>query len=221
MQRCGAKNKQSGGTCDNWVVRGRTRCRMHGGKSLVGTSCPQYRSGRYSAYVPERLRARYEQAEDDVELLSLRDELALTDARLMDLLSRVDLGESGHLWTDLKKAYRAFTLAKRSEDVTRMHTTLARMEHLIESAVDDHQAWTVIGELIEQRRRLAESEGKRMVMLQQTITAEQALAMMRAIVDILTRHVLDRKVLSDIVVELQRIAGPAYELPAYAEAPEG
>ena len=85
--QCGAHNKR-GGICRNAPVTGRTRCRLHGGKSLVGTACPHYRSGRYSAYVPERLRERYEAAEDDAELLSLRSELALTDARLMDLLAR-------------------------------------------------------------------------------------------------------------------------------------
>jgi hypothetical protein len=218
--KCGAKNRQ-GEPCQRWALAGRTRCRLHGGKSLVGSACPHFRSGRYSAYVPERLRARYEQAEDDAELLSLRSELALLDARLMDLLSRVDSGESGHLWADLKRAHREFKIAQRGEDVARMHATLARVEHLIDSAVQDHVAWAEIGGLIEQRRRLAESESKRIVMLQQTITAEQALAMMRAIVDILTRHVRDRKVLSDIVVELQRMAGPAHKLPAYAQGPEG
>jgi hypothetical protein len=47
------------------------------------------------------------------------------------------------------------------------------------------------------------------------------LSMMRAIVDILTRHVSDKQALSAIIVELQRMAGPAHELPAYAEEAEG
>ena len=218
LMRCGAKNKQNGGACQNAPVIGRTRCRMHGGKSLVGTACPHFRSGRYSAYVPERLRARYEQAQDDPELLSLRSEVALVDARLADLLSRVDTGESGQRWAELRRAYRAFTRARQAGDGET--AVLATVERLIEGAGQDHQAWAEIGERIEQRRKLAESEGKRLATLQQMLTTEQALSMVQAIVDILTRHVPDKRALSAIIVELQRMAGPAHELPAYAEEAE-
>lgn len=217
--KCGAKNRQ-GEPCQRWALAGRTRCGLHGGKSLAGPSCPHFRTGKYSRYVPERLRERYETAQDDVELLSLRDELALVDARLADLLSRVDSGESGQRWTDLKKAYRAFTVAKRSEDVARMHTALARVEHLIESAVDDYQAWTEIAELLEQRRRLAESEQKRLVALQQMITATEAMAIVHRVVDIVSRHVRDRQAMSAIVVEMQALAEQSHGRPVYGEAPD-
>jgi hypothetical protein len=217
--KCGAKNRQ-GEPCQRWALAGRTRCRLHGGKSLAGPSCPQYRSGRYSAYVPERLRARYEQAEGDTELLSLRSEVALVDARLVDLLSRVDTGESGQLWTDLKKAHQEFKVAKRGEDVARMQTTLARVEQLIDGAVQDHVAWAEIGELIEQRRRLTESEAKRLVTLQQMLTAAEAMALVHRVTDIIARHVTDRHVLRDIVVDMRALAGPPHELPTYAEEPE-
>src|SRR5688572_7711861 len=169
--KCGAKNRQ-GEPCQRWALAGRTRCRLHGGMSLVGTACPHFRTGRYSAYVPERLRERYEQAADDPELLSLRSEVALVDARLVDLLSRVDTGESGALWAELRRAYRAFARARLAGDDE--PAALAKVEHLIERAGQDHQAWAEIGTLIEQRRKLAESESKRLITLQQMITAEQA-----------------------------------------------
>jgi hypothetical protein len=217
--RCGAHNKR-GGVCGSWAVKGRTCCRMHGGKTLVGTACPQYRSGRYSAYVPARLRARYEPARVDPDLLSLRGELALVDALLRDLLSRVATGESGPLWVDLKKAHRGFTRTRLAGDVPEMNTALAEMELLIDTSVRDHAAWGEIGALIEQRRRLAESESKRLVALQQMMTQEDALLMMHRLVDIITRHVPDKKALSGIIVDLQQMAGPAHGLPVYGESPE-
>jgi hypothetical protein len=217
--KCGAKNRQ-GEPCQRWALAGRGRCRLHGGKSLAGTACPRFRSGRYSAYVPERLRERYEAAEDDAELLSLRSELALTDARLMDLLARVNTGESGQLWADLRRAHREFTVARGAKDVPKMNVALARMEQLIESATDDHQAWAAIGGLIEQRRRLAESEAKRMASLHQMMTKEEALLMAHQVIDIMTRHVTDKQVLSAIIVDMQRLTGPAHALPASAGEPE-
>jgi hypothetical protein len=207
--RCGVRNKRIGGRefCGSWPVKGRTRCRMHGGKTLVGTASPNYRSGRYSTYVPTGLRARYEQAHTDPDLLSLRSELALVDARLGDLLSRVTTGESGQLWMDLRKAHRAFTRARLAQDVHQMSVALAKQELIIESATQDHAAWAEIAELIEQRRKLAESESKRLVALQYVLTHEQALLFMHRLVDIITQHVPDKKALSAIIVDLQQIAG--------------
>src|SRR5918992_2204187 len=214
MKTCGARTKHDGTPCERSPVRGRTRCRVHGGKTLVGTASPTYRNGRYSAYVPERLRARYEQAEGDVELLSLRSELALTDARLMDLLARVNTGESGQLWANLKKAHEEFKVYRLARDVPKMNVALAKIEALLDSAGQDHTAWGEIGKLIEQRRKLTESEAKRLITLQQMLTTEDAMAIAHRLVDIVTRHVTDRQVLSAIVVEMRALTERSNGLPA-------
>src|SRR5918992_3542816 len=96
--QCRAKSKRSQVQCRKAAVVGREVCSMHGGKSLVGPAVNTYRSGRHSRYLPVRMAAKYQEAEHDPELLSLRDQIALVDARLADLLARVDTGESGSLW---------------------------------------------------------------------------------------------------------------------------
>ena len=217
MKTCGARTKHDGTPCERSPVRGRTRCRLHGGKSLAGIACSQYRSGRYSAYLPERLRARYEQAEGDAELLSLKSEVALTDARLIDLLARVDTGESGQRWAHLKKAHEEFKVSRLARDMPKMNVALAKMERTIAQATDDRAAWMEIGELVEQRRRLTESEHKRMVALQQMMSAEEAMALTHRVVDIVTRHVTDRQALSAIVVEMRTLVESSHGLPAYEE----
>jgi hypothetical protein len=217
MKTCGARTKHDGTPCERSPVRGRTRCRLHGGKSLVGIACSQYRSGRYSTYLPERLRARYEQAEGDAELLSLKSEVALTDARLIDLLARVDTGESGQLWAHLKKAHEEFKVYRLARDVPKMNVALAKIEALLDNAVQDHTAWGEIGTLIEQRRKLTESEAKRLITLQQMLTTEEAMALAYRLVDIVTRHVTDKHVLRDIVVEIRALAERSNEVPAYEE----
>ena len=189
--KCGAKNRQ-GEPCQRWSLAGRNRCGLHGGKTPAGPACANYRTGRYSAYVPERLRERYEAAEHDAELLSLRGEIALTDARLIDLLARVNTGESGQLWARLKKAHGEFKVYRLARDVPKMNMALAKIEAFLDSAVQDHAAWAEIGELIEQRRRLTESESKRMVALQQMLSAEEAMTLAHRVIDIVTRHVTDR-----------------------------
>lgn len=217
--RCGAKNKR-GGICGSWPVKGRNRCRMHGGKTLVGTANGFYKGGRYSKYLPDRLREKYETSHTDPDLLSLRSEVSLVDSRLADLLFRVDTGESGQLWTNLKKAHEEFRLYRRAQDVPKMTIALAKVESVIDSAIQDHTAWTEIAELLEQRRKLAESEHRRLVALEQLITTEEALLMMRRVVDIITVHVPDKKALSQIIVDLQQMIGANQQAVYAAERPE-
>jgi hypothetical protein len=217
MKTCGARTKHDGTPCERSPIRGRTRCRLHGGKSLAGPGCPHFRSGRYSAYLPERLRGRYEQAEQDAELLSLKSEIALTDARLVDLLSRVDTGESGQRWASLTKAYEEFQTSWRARDVPKMNVALAKIERDIAQATDDRDAWAEIGALVEQRRKLVESEAKHLIMHQQMLSLEEAIALMHRVVNIVTRHVSDRQVLTAIVVEIRALAERSNGLPASEE----
>jgi len=182
----------------------------------LGPASGLYKHGRYSRFIPSRLLARYRDAEEDAELTSLRSELALVDARLADLLARVDTGESGARWWALMKAHRAFRHAKASGDVGRMQAALAGLELHLEAGTHDYAAWKSIIELIEQRRKLAESETRRLATLQQMISAEQAMLLMGVVVDIITRHITDREVLSNIVTDLQRlghVGEAAYGLP--------
>ena len=74
------------------------RCRMHGGASLKGTDLPQFRSGRYSKSIPDRLVGRFREALADEERHDLRDEIALAEAKIDDLLSEMVRGESDEAW---------------------------------------------------------------------------------------------------------------------------
>src|SRR4051794_509990 len=85
---CGAKTR-SGGRCRAIPIQPSGRCRLHGGASLRGLAAPAWKSGRHSAYLPTDLRARYLRARGDPELLSLKDDLSLVDARIGELLGRL------------------------------------------------------------------------------------------------------------------------------------
>ena len=110
--QCTAKSKRTGKQCKGWSVPGRTVCYQHGGATPRGMALPQTKTGRYSRDLPTRLAARYQESLSDPDLLALREEIALIDARLGDLLKRVDSGESGVLWDLLQKTYREFVMAR-------------------------------------------------------------------------------------------------------------
>jgi hypothetical protein len=180
-------------------------CRMHGGKTPKGPALPQFRTGKFSKVLPVRLAAAYREAAKDPELLSLRSEIALLDARIIELLGRAETGESGALWDALQHAWAQFRRERASGDVQGMHAAMAHLDALMEQGLRDHLAWAEIGDAIEQRRKLVDSEQKRLVALRQVLSREQALTLIGVLTQIITKHIADRSTLAGIVADIQAL----------------
>ncbi len=181
------------------------RCYLHGGKSLAGQASPRFRTGRYSKYLPARLQDRYQTAVEDRELLAMREDIALLDARIGELVERIDTRESGAAWM---AAHTALSLyfqnyqSRRPEAVEKAAQALTDLDEAITRGLSDYQNWAEINATLEQRRKLVESERKRLVEMQQVITAERAVLLFSAFVDIIKRNVTDRSQLTAITREL-------------------
>jgi hypothetical protein len=158
--RCTARSKRTGQLCTQPVCRGRTKCRLHGGRSRRGLAAPAWKNGRYSRALPADLAGTYEQARTDGELVGLRDELALVDVRINELLEGLDADDPSAVWREVYAA-------------------------------------------IERRRRLADTERKRVELLQAVLTAEQAMAFVSILATSVKRHVKDRAILQAISNDIE------------------
>jgi hypothetical protein len=90
MRRCGARTRQDGECRQPALESG--RCRYHGGRSTGPHTLAA--GGHYSKYLPRRLAARYGEALTDPELNSLRDDQAVLEARLCELLQGLEADEA-------------------------------------------------------------------------------------------------------------------------------
>lgn len=180
------------------------RCRMHRGKAAVGLAVNTYKDGRYSKYLPTRLKERYQEARTDPDLLALREDIALVDSRLTDLLKRVDTGESGKLWINLREAFNEFGKARTKGDVAEMTARLAEVEGLILRGLVDYAAWEDVGKTLDRRQKLVESERKRLIEMQQVLSVNQAMVLLSAVVETVRKNVTDRKALAAISSDLAR-----------------
>lgn len=181
---------------------------MHGGKTPHGIASPHFKHGKYSKYMPARLLEQYGQSQTDSELLAAREDIALVDARIADVLGRVDTGESGHLWREVRSAYKILVQAMRSQDTEAMSMALRELDQLINRGNTDYAAWNEVLRLLDQRRRLVESERKRLVDMQQMITAERAMTLVALVVEAIRKNVTDRQTLAAIERDLGTIIGP-------------
>ena len=207
MNQCTANSKRTGERCKRPPIIGKTVCYHHGGMSPRGiASATLTRDGRYSKHLPTRMLATYEAAKLDPNLLALQDEVALIDARLLELMQRVDTGESGATWKQLRSEFQKFQKLMSAGKTADAKGVLFTITGLITKGVNDEAAWSEIRSLVNQRVRLVESERKRLVEMQQMVNSDQAMLMVRSLVAAVREHVRDPAILRAIADDLGRLA---------------
>jgi hypothetical protein len=213
MAQCTAKSKRSGQQCQKAAMHGRTVCYHHGGKSLVGAASGTYKHGKYSKVLSTRLAARYTESLVNPELLSLKNDLAVCEARVADLLQWVDSGESGQLWQRLRAVQEGFSQALAVRDVAQMRRQYTALERLIEAGSADTAAWQEIQALWDTRCRLTLTEVKVLQTAQQMVTAEQLMVYFGMITETIRQAVLahadhdtGRAILGDISAAFQHLS---------------
>ena len=207
--QCSATSKQTGQPCKRHATPGRTVCHYHGGKSLVGPANPAWKGGRYSRAVPSSLRAAYETALEDPELLSTRDEMALFAARMSEVLSGLD--ESPGLFNllgELRTLREVLASAVQDGTLSKVIATVEKIDTLLDRSAEEERTWRELASLAETRRKLADTERKREEALCNYLTATQAAALVERLVSIVASRVKDRRVLSAIADDLALLLGP-------------
>lgn len=203
--QCEAKANSTGERCKKPAEPGYNVCRLHGGKTPRGMASPHWKGKGISMALPKRMLQRFQEAMEDDELLSTRSGIALLAARLDDLLKRVDTGESGQLWDRLKASKRELMSAHRRKDKEAESEALNAMLATIDAGHSDYAAWREIGSVLQQYRKLSESEQKRLTALDQMVKVEDMNLFVYKIMDSLRTHVTDRAILQAITSDLNAV----------------
>lgn len=203
---CGAMSKRTGQPCRSTVLFPNGRCQVHGGPTPHGAQLPQYKTGRYSKYLPPHLIDDYAVAQADPELLSHRGDLGLLELRVGELLGKLSDGRGR--WEEARAAFGAVQAAWKASGIG-MGAALARLALALEGEEREDVVWAEIRDTLENRRKLADSERKRLWELNQHLTTEQALTLIAALQEAVRAHVDDPDTLASIGTEFQRLANGA------------
>lgn len=205
--RCGAKLRLTNPPryCMQWPSQDSHsgRCRLHGADSLRGAAHPQARHLRYSAYMPRGLAEAAQAALNDPELLSLRTNIAVTDARLAEVWQGVAAGGRLAVLDEIGEAVHQLDRARQQGNENQQAEALAALLRAARAAGDTQRALGEISKLTEERRRLVETETRRIVAGRDTLTIEAAYGLVSMLVDIVLRHVSDRAQRQSILREVQ------------------
>ncbi len=216
---CGARRRNKDGTegiCQSTVLMANGRCRMHGGATPVGIGASQWKHGKYSKVLPPKLLERYEEALDNKDLLTLRDEIALVDALVLDRLERMQKIEGGatdERWLKLKARYERAVEAEKAGDQREMLRNFRAMASLLAGATEA-ELRTEILELLERRRKLVETERRMLVEMGLMLSVTEAAALVAVITHIIERHVKDRATRAAISKDIRRFVLARNSQPA-------
>ncbi len=174
--RCGARlRKKPGQYCGHWPLKGRTRCRLHGGASLAGPASGTWDTGKFSKYLPTDLAERYDRHRRDPKLLEMREHVAIVDSQLERLLEQWAKGGTPAEWkqvfdlaTELQDACGEFTAAQRARNEADMKAAFRAIADLVGSlgalamqGIKDARAWRDIANVMTLGQQLRDGEKRR------------------------------------------------------------
>lgn len=201
---CTAHSTTHGGPCGANAMKGKDVCADHGGKSLSGIAHPNFKHGRYSKHLPTRLQARYEEAENDPQLLSLRRSLALLQTRLLELLERLEEQPSGRTWLQLQECLQTYDEARRDD---KRLAAMSRLREIIQCGVDDAECWNEIRSILSDHGDIARKEVKMLAEKQMTVSVQESnvmLGMVAHAIITIVKDVEERKALSRMLAGMAR-----------------
>lgn len=199
------------------------KCRVHKGGAPTGIAAHNYKTGKYSKVLPRRLIENYEIARSDPEYLKLQDEISLLDSRLLELTSSIDGKASSTIFDELSntitRTEKAQSILVRSKNIldeeqrqrVREKANIDFLEsvndiaRLVKSGAKEWHIWNDIAAVIEQRRRLVETERKLLVDMQMLINTQDVLVLLDALMESVRRNVTDQSIRAEVQKDFVRL----------------
>ena len=194
VPRCGSITSRKT-PCKKYPVKGRYRCRKHGGAVPRGFAHPHTKDGIYSAFLPTALASRHAELIENQQLTDLTENLALVDVRLQGLLAALEKGDLGDTYFDLRDQYNhCAMLLKQFFDETapnvraklleRFTVEFQAMKRLIDQGLNDHKTWREALQVNEQRRKMAETIQKLKLQGERSVSVDELMLFVTAIASI-------------------------------------
>jgi hypothetical protein len=183
------------------------RCKLHGGTMGRGIHHPQYRHGKSSKARDGKLFQYYQEALQDPEPHKLDAEIALIDGRINELLDGIGEHGGAEVFKAIVDAFRSVNRYKKSKDEFKEQEAFLRLEEAVEDGREHYNSWKEINTLMDQRRRMAIAETKRLEVSERMMPASQVQALIFGIVDAIRQEIDDRILLQKITARFNEVIG--------------
>ncbi len=210
-KKCLAQTRR-GTACQQPAVSGSARCRMHGGKARKGIAHPNYKHGRYSDYMPEKLLHGYRRQLSDSLLLHQRDEIAAIDSMIFEALEKMSQADSPSSWVELRRLWREATRATDDGDLSSARAKMAVIGELIRRGASYFDQREDVLYLMDRRRKVVDSQSRRELQERYVVSLEDANALFRDLAEAVRAEVEDEAVMVRIANRFSAITGAVHYL---------
>ena len=131
--------------------------------------------------MPAQLSERYLEALNDPDLMALRDSCALIDARLIELLGKVNSAPGAGLWPQARETFEKLKVALYEKDADALRASVIKLDDIMSKGNEDKDVWEEIYSVVDQRRRLVETERRYLITAQQVVTVTEFMTMIGSI----------------------------------------
>lgn len=181
------------------------RCLLCAGQIVLrGKAAHEWRANHYVERMPDNLKFVFSRAAENDALVSMKYQMALVDAREVQLLERLGTEESGKAWLKIRAEAETLKQHIENEDTTNQAKSLWALLKAIEEGSNDDVIWGEIRENAEFRRKLSESERKHIESERAQMSMEQIGQIAAFFGNLLKRYVTDPARLMAAATELQR-----------------
>jgi len=122
MKACGAKTR-GGGTCKRAPLKGKTRCKLHGGATPSGPANANFKHGRFAKAFRGALADKFLRASEETAPLDLLPELAVQRALLEQHIETISQKTNTPSIKELK------SISVLAEDVVKTAATIAKVRN--------------------------------------------------------------------------------------------
>jgi len=191
------------------------RCKFHGGATPRGKASPHYKHGRNSKYdtaLPDGLRQEFEQSLRNPS--GLKEELAMLDLRLAQLVGRIMEGEGANIYDQMITAVEEFRRAVRQADPDAIKETSDRIFRVATKGKSDFVAWREYLNTLDIKRQTEATAAKVDAARRTTIPKDQAYLMLEFVENELLTAVrtnaspeVARRILAAFSMGMRRVRG--------------
>lgn len=200
---CNAKSKRTGQTCKAIAVKGKLKCKNHGGKTPSGPAHGAFKHGHHSTkYLPQRMLEKFGEEVSDPELMAYRNDVAIFNARANELL---ESGESNLLWESAGQTFDALDEAIKVKNADAINEKLEELGNLLRRGRADSARWQEYYKVKDIAGRAKEREFRRLAQMEATISVEHFLAVMGMIANAAAQTITDKDSLKRFTAEIDAI----------------
>lgn len=131
--KCNATAKSTGQRCQRVAVTGSTKCQVHGGVTPKGEASANFKHGKFSDYLPQRLLKIYDDVQADEETNILNRNVRLREAFIRERLAMIDdVPDSAETWKQLRNAVDELNKAYRNHDDGKVYIAIEKIDRIID-----------------------------------------------------------------------------------------